>query len=353
MLNKLSKYWICQISGWGANLAISTFFYLTLSVRKVDNFFLIITISVLLGIAITHIMRMVIREYKVLEKPLQTQIIALVVLTITFAIVYACADVAIERVLNLRDMGGPKISLANEIARTAISYFFLLFIWNLIYYTYHYVERDRHQEVDTLKLQSIVKELELKTIKSHINPHFIFNALNSIRAMVDENPSRARTAITELSNILRSSMQAEKLEIVPLERELNIVKDYLALEKMRFEERLTIEMEIDEDTLGQPVPPMMLQTLVENAIKHGISKKINGGKIKVISNFVNDHHELVVQNSGQLNSYVNEDGFGVKSTQYRLNLLYQGKATFEIKNVNLDMVESRITMPVATPHLTQ
>ena len=293
-------------------------------------------------------MRMVIREYNVLEKTLQTQIIAFIALTLVFAVVYACADVGIDKMLNLQDTGGAKISLANEIARASISNFILLFIWNLIYYIYHYVERNRRQEVDTLKLQSVVKELELKTIKSHINPHFIFNALNSIRALVDENPSRARTAITELSNILRSSMQAEKLETVPLERELNIVKDYLALEKIRFEERLTIEMDIDEDTLGQPIPPMMLQTLVENAIKHGISKKINGGTIKVSSDFVNDHHVLIVQNSGQLNNCVNEDGFGVKSTQYRLNLLYQGKATFEIKNVNLDMVESRITMPVAT-----
>jgi two-component system, LytTR family, sensor kinase len=347
MLNKISRYWICQLIGWGASMAISSFFYLTLSVRKVDHFFLMILISVLLGILVTHTMRLVIREYKVLEKPLQTQIILFLILTVVFAVVYGCADVAIEKAFNLRDTGGPKISLANEITRTVINNFFLLFIWNLIYYTYHYVERNRRQEVDTLKLQAVVKELELKTIKSHINPHFIFNALNSIRALVDENPTRARTAITELSNILRSSMQAEKLETVPLERELNIVKDYLALEKMRFEERLTIEMDIDEDTLGQPVPPMMLQTLVENAIKHGISKKINGGTIKVISDFVNNHHELVVQNSGQLNSYVNGEGFGVISTQYRLNLLYQGKATFEIKNTDLDTVESRITMPVA------
>jgi two-component system LytT family sensor kinase len=347
MLKKISKYWLCQIAGWGGSMAISAFFYLTLSVRKVEHYFVLIMISVLLGIVITHLMRMVIQEYKVLERPLQTQIIAFLLLTILFAIVYGCADVAIENLLNLRDTGGPKISLANEMARTAISNFFLLLIWNLIYYTYHYVQRLMRQEVNTLKLQSVVKELELKTIKSHINPHFIFNALNSIRALVDENPTRARTAITELSNILRSSMQAEKLETVPLERELNIVKDYLALEKMRFEERLTIEMDIDEDTLGQPVPPMMLQTLVENAIKHGISKRIDGGTIRVISDFVDNHHELVVQNSGQLNGYVNDDGFGVKSTQYRLNLLYQGKATFEIKNTGSDMVESRIIMPVS------
>jgi LytS/YehU family sensor histidine kinase len=268
--------------------------------------------------------------------------------TIVFATIYACSDVAIERAFNLRDKNAPNLTVQNEIARNSISNFFLLFIWNLLYYTFHYVERTRRQEVDTLKLQSLVKELELKTIKSHINPHFIFNALNSIRALVDENPSRARTAITELSNILRSSMQTEKLETVPLERELNIVKDYLALEKMRFEERLNIEMDIDEDTLEQQVPPMMLQTLVENAIKHGISKKVDGGTIRVSSDFVHNHHELVVQNTGQLVSQKNEHGFGVRSTQDRLNLLYQGKATFAIRNLDADMVESRITMPLVT-----
>ncbi|MGB4845448.1 MAG: histidine kinase [Ferruginibacter sp.] len=222
----------------------------------------------------------------------------------------------------------------------------LIAIWMLIYIVYHYVEKNRNDQFDRLKLESTVKELELKTIKSHINPHFIFNSLNSIRALVDENPKRARRAITELSNILRSSMQAEKSETVSLERELDIVKDYLALEQMRFEERLKIEFDIDEDTLQQPVPPMMLQTLVENAIKHGISKQIKGGVVKVIASFKNNDMELLVQNTGQLTSPINGDGFGIKSTQDRLNLMYQGKAVFDIRNLDTDMVESKVTIPV-------
>jgi LytS/YehU family sensor histidine kinase len=218
----------------------------------------------------------------------------------------------------------------------------------MIYYIYHYAESNRRQQLDTLRLEAMVKSLELKTIKAHINPHFIFNALNSIRALVDENPQRARTAITELSNILRSSMHAEKIETVPLQQELDIVKDYLALEHMRFEERLQIEMNIDEDTLNQSIPPMMLQTLVENAIKHGISKHVNGGLIRIISGYKNDHHELVVQNSGRLNgsNILDTDGFGIKSTQDRLNLLYQGKADFQIHDIPGGMVESKIIMPI-------
>lgn len=224
--------------------------------------------------------------------------------------------------------------------------FILVALWLLLYMVWHYVEKNRSDQVDRLMLEKTVKELEVKTIKSHINPHFIFNSLNSIRALVDENPQRARQAITELSNILRSSLQAEKMETVPLHKELDLVKDYLALEHMRFEERLKIELKIDEDTLEQPVPPMMLQTLVENAIKHGISKNINGGFVRICSDFKDDNHELVVQNSGQIDGEINEDGFGIKSTQDRLRFLYHGKARFEIKNVGGNMVESKVIMPV-------
>jgi two-component sensor histidine kinase len=227
--------------------------------------------------------------------------------------------------------------------------FILVSLWLLIYVVFHYVDKNRNNQLDKLRLEGVVKSLELKTIKSHINPHFIFNALNSIRALVDENPTRARTAITELSNILRSSLQAEKLETVPLEQELDIVQDYLALEQMRFEERLKVEMHIDPDTLTQPIPPMMLQNLVENAIKHGISKDVHGGIIIIRSYFKDDHHELIVQNTGNLQSLKsgNSSGFGLRSTQDRLNLLYQKKAHFEIEEKNGNMVQSKIVMPVA------
>ena len=225
--------------------------------------------------------------------------------------------------------------------------FFLIALWVLVYAMYHYIRQNRNNQIDKLKLEAVVKSLELKTIKSHINPHFIFNALNSIRALVDENPARARTAITELSNILRSSLQAEKQETVSLEQELDIVKDYLALEQMRFEERLQVELKIDEETLVEPVPPMMLQTLVENAIKHGISKQEAGGRVIITSKYVNNTHELKVINSGELtiSKKGSESGFGIKSTQDRLNLLFQEHARFEIKQLPNNMVESKIIMP--------
>ncbi|HMG66792.1 MAG TPA: histidine kinase, partial [Chitinophagaceae bacterium] len=184
-----------------------------------------------------------------------------------------------------------------------------------------------------------------KTIKSHINPHFIFNALNSIRALIDENPLRARTAITELSNILRSSMQTEKQETVFFEKELNIVKDYLALEHIRFEDRLNVQYEIAENTLTQQIPPMMLQTLVENAIKHGISKQVSGGTVTIVSRMKEHYHQLVIRNTGRLNNMGNEDGFGLTSTRNRLHLLFGEEANFNIREINGNMVEAELQIP--------
>ncbi|MDB5201917.1 MAG: sensor histidine kinase [Ferruginibacter sp.] len=348
MFKNLSKYWWCQIIGWSINIAISVFFVITFG-KSSPLYFTSLICTCLVGLIVTHIMRMNIHSLKVLDKPIQQQVFYFIVLTIVFSILFGVIAESIDFLIGYKPERLQKYSKAERLFLSSFNALWLILIWNLSYYIYHYVERNRKQELDTFRLEAMVKSLELKTIKSHINPHFIFNALNSIRALVDENPERARTAITELSNILRSSLRAEQQETVPLQQELDIVRDYLALEHMRFEERLQIEMDIDPDTLTQSVPPMMLQTLVENAIKHGISKKIDGGFIRIASIYKDNHHELVVQNSGTLNGNGHSvEGFGIKSTQDRLNLLYQGKALFEIQDIKQSgMVQSRIIMPVA------
>lgn len=349
MFKNISRYWWCQIAGWSINIAVSVFFVTTFG--EPDNFFFLsLFLTCLVGVMVTHIMRHYIHSLKVLTKPLKTQIIYLLALTFLFSIFFGVFTEAIDYIIGYNPDKLQKYTKMQRLFFSSFNAMGLLLVWNMIYYIYHYVETNRRQEMDTFRLEAMVKSLELKTIKSHINPHFIFNALNSIRALVDENPERARTAITELSNILRSSMHAEKMETVPLKQELDIVKDYLALEHMRFEERLQVQMDIDPDTLTQPIPPMMLQTLVENAIKHGISKHIDGGFIKIISDFKDNHHELIVRNSGTLNGYAaqSKEGFGIKSTQDRLNLLYQGKANFQIRDVDGGMVESKIIMPLAS-----
>ncbi len=355
MQNKWKLYWTFQAIGWGGVAVINTFFAFSF-VKLTEEFLWRLLVTVAVGLIISHLMREVIKRLNILQKSLNKQVFQFLVLTffMSLAASYTCVDIlryfdilkAEDQRLLTQEGSNPIVNKILLVLFNAFSYFILLFIWNLIYFMFHYVSKSRKQQLDTLRLESLVKELELQTIKAHINPHFIFNSLNSIRALVDENPQRARAAVTELSNILRSSMQADKAETVPFEKELGIVKDYLALENMRFEDRLRIEYDIDEDTLDQPVPPMMLQTLVENAIKHGISKQINGGVVKVSSDLKNNYHELSVQNTGFLNGYkTGSEGFGLSSTTNRLSLLYGNKAKFEIKQMTPSMVEAKVLIP--------
>lgn len=348
-----TRYWLFQAIGWGGFVLINVYFAYTFEQLNtkddVEQVLGRIGVFVAIGLVLTHIMRLVIIQQNLLQKKLEKQLFLFILLTFVISVIGAFFYTEMLIRFDLLNKSeeefiSRKIRL---VAKGAFYIFLYFFIWNLIYFIYHYITKSRKQQLDTLQLESLVKQLELQTIKAHINPHFIFNSLNSIRALVDENPKRARAAVTELSNILRSSMQADKVETVPLEKELGIVKDYLALENMRFEDRLKIEYDIDDDTLDQPVPPMMLQTLVENAIKHGISKQINGGVVKVISDFKKDYHELVVQNTGYLNGYkAGEEGFGLSSTTNRLSLLYGDKARFEIKQMTPSLVEAKVLLPV-------
>ncbi|HEX7690794.1 MAG TPA: histidine kinase, partial [Sediminibacterium sp.] len=286
MRSKSSVYWWCQLGGWLLYGLTMLFFAYIFENKNNDVLFPRISITILLGLFFTHLLRELILKME-LRPPVSKQKWGkLTAIVIGVVIMFNLTNSAIVEWLQMFDPRN-KASVEKRFLANLILDSPLILVWLSIYYIWHYVELGTTNEIQKVRLESLVKELELKTIKSHINPHFIFNALNSIRALVDENPERARTAITELSNILRSSMQTEKQETVPFEKELNIVKDYLALEHIRFEDRLQVEYDIDEDTLDQPVPPMMLQTLVENAIKHGISKQKDGGQIKVVSDYTN------------------------------------------------------------------
>ncbi len=345
-IRNTTRYWLLQFAGWGCVGLVMLFFKHVYKVEMPDRIlFGRIAIVFVSGILVTHILRLFINwrgwMMQSIQKVIPKLIIAVIVTSMIFSLIVLGARVLFDLVLE------NNLPFLTRLAGSTVDNGMFILSWVLIYYFYHFFQKSQRQQMDTLRLETLIKELELKTIKAHINPHFIFNSLNSIRALVDENPQRARKAVTELSNILRSSLQSEKMETVPLEKELNIVKDYLALENMRFEDRLKIEYHIDEDTLDQPVPPMMLQTLVENAIKHGISKQIDGGVVKVISDFKDNFHELIVQNTGYLNGFKSGDeGFGLSSTTNRLSLLYGDKAKFEIKQTTPSLVEAKVSIPV-------
>jgi LytS/YehU family sensor histidine kinase len=140
----------------------------------------------------------------------------------------------------------------------------------------------------------------------------------------------------------------ERNETVPLEEEMQTVNDYLALEAIRFEERLNYELDIDPRSGRIEIPPMMVQTLVENGIKHGVTKRTEGGKITVTSKTNGPYLIIQIKNSGQIDelSLRHAKGFGIDNTKQRLNLLYGEKAIFTIKNESSDVVLAEIKIPI-------
>lgn len=342
MFKHISKYyWWCQLGGWlfwmVLNIILAKYYQRTTELP----YFLNQIGMVICGIGLTHLMRLVILRLDWLEFSLDKLLIRIPVLVALCAVLLTLVRGFLIINFHLGRGEEQLFSLWRFIGSSL-----LITTWTLIYFVGHYFQKEQQFQLDKLQLESVVKDLELRTIKSQLNPHFLFNSLNSIRALVDENPERARTAVTELSNILRGAMQVEKLEIVSLQKELRIIKDYLALEHIRFEERLKVNYQIDENTLDLPVPPMMLQTLVENAIKHGISHSIQGGSLTIISRISDLDHEIVIQNSGQLKTNINHQGFGLQSTRQRLKLMYKNKALFAIHNLNDHIVEATVKIPL-------
>jgi len=273
-----------------------------------------------------------------------SRIIPRVVLSVlTLAVALYFLRIAISWPLGLYNQG-VAFNLSNMIGLTLV-FAVIFFIWSVLYFVYNYFERYNK----SLKLEASVKEIELSNLKSQLNPHFIFNALNSIRALIDENPEKSKQAVNQLSNILRSSLATGKQELAPFEDELRIVKDYIGLEQIRFEERLKATFEIDDESLDFLVPPLMVQTLVENGIKHGVSKLTQGGSILLKTSVKDDRLKIQVRNSG---AYVNGErkssgGMGLDNTTQRLKLIYGDEATFKI----LTEKDNFVLVEIEIPHI--
>jgi len=240
---------------------------------------------------------------------------------------------------------GDETILLGDIFFSFLNFLIMYLIWSTIYFLYHFIESNNR----SLKYEAAMNEMHLNQLKSQLNPHFIFNALNSMRALVDEEPSKAKTARAQLSNILRNSLITDKKRVVSFRNELNTVKDYLALEGIRFEERLRVTYQIDPKSDGFEIPPMMVQTLVENAIKHGLSNLIEGGIIDIESTVEHSILILKIRNSGQIvhspKKKGSRKGVGLVNTKERLKLIYGEAASFRIYNENDKFVITEVKIP--------
>jgi sensor histidine kinase YesM len=195
-------------------------------------------------------------------------------------------------------------------------------------------------------LDSLEKEAELATLRSQINPHFLFNSLNTVRALVRNQPDLARDAVTRLSNILRVALESGRRTVIPLEIEMNVVRSYLALEGLRFDDRLAFEIDQEAGLEDARVPPMLVQTLVENAVKHGIGAQGLSGAVEVRIRSESGALIVTVTNPGRIRSESRSTRVGLRNARERLELLFGDEASVTLEETADGRVKAEARLPL-------
>ena len=220
-----------------------------------------------------------------------------------------------------------------------------LAIWMLIYFFFQYSKKQLVMERENNQLERAIQETEGKVLRAQMNPHFVFNALNSIRALITEDPAKAKKGINQLSKLLRSSLLTERKKTISIAEELDTILDYLNLEKIRYEERLAWKIEVPKEISQAQIPPMLLQTLVENAIKHGIAHSSKEGLIQIKGELTSEMIHLQVINPGHLKTKGESTGIGLVNSQNRLQLLFGETAHIDLKPLDKNQVLASVTIP--------
>ncbi len=332
-------YWLAQLIGWMSYCGILTLSVYTDNPARIDSIFIFnLIILFFLGVFTTHFQRVIFIKLGWLKLRLPRLIPRVLFSSILSALFIALMDIMTDYFTNPHFK---LMSISNVIA-IVISAVILVLFWNAIYFTFHFFRKSRIQEMSNLELMATNKESELKNLRSQLNPHFLFNSLNSIRALIEVDPEKAKTSVTTLSNLLRQSLLLGKEKMITLEEELKLAKNYLDLEKVRFEDRLEVKWFIEDDLLKFEIPPFSLQLLVENAVKHGISNLKNGGEIHI--NALKKGNETIIEvcNTGEL---VSESGVGIGIDNINKRLKYQFGDRFSFRLYQkIDCVHAEISI---------
>lgn len=345
LMNKSQVYWLLQALGWSSIVFIETVNYTFFIHENFEwSFFQQFVLYALVGIFVSHGYKSVFITEKIFEKSLSkiwaraffdTLIIAFLM---AFLLYFPYLFVDFNSLIS-KDI---LISFLGQIMNLGR----YVLVWIIIYYLYHILKRNSEISQQKLKLETLAKSAELELLKIQLNPHFLFNALNSIKALVLIDQEKSRDAIIKLSELLRFSLNYEKAPLINIKEEINEVVKYLELEQIRFGKRLEVEIILQEETLDRRIPPAMVLTLAENAIKHGITKLPDGGIIKIESKIKGARICVEVINSGQLVENFSM-GIGLTNLQKRLENLFPENASFHLDNFGNKLVKSTIIYPIS------
>ena len=351
-----AAYWWCQAVGWGAYLLINIVAaqgFVALTWRTVGSF---VWLSCL-GVAVTHAFRGFILRRRWTELPARKLLPRVVAVNLFLAVLLVAAVWLYFLLLPQTNDVTWWRKTGSGIASASVVFvfndFIILTLWTGIYFAVAALDRQRRMEIAHYEAKTALAEAELRGLKSQLNPHFLFNSLNSLRALVDEEPARARDAITELAAILRYPLQSGERSLVPLAEEVAMVERYLSLELIRFEDRLRVERQIDRAALRCLVPPLALQTLVENAVKYGVSRETEDCVMRISAQLRDKQLDISVRNTGTLERAAAgaSTGLGLTNLRTRVRLLFGDAATLDLHEPEPGWVEARLLVPATVTAL--
>jgi hypothetical protein len=336
-------YWILQLAGWFAWALNEALLYTNQYGWKWAWLFSSLA-NISLAIFLTHQYRRITKRYRwqdlTLWRMLQYNLLALV----SMAILLMALNIPLDY-LFLQETYDVSLS-PFIVIQIFFNFVKPLAIWALIYFFFQYSNKRLEMERENDQLERAILETEGKVLRAQMNPHFVFNALNSVRALITEDPQKAKKGINQLSKLLRSSLLTERKKTINLSEELDTIVDYLSLEKIRYEDRLDWKLTIDPACQKAQIPPMLLQTLVENGIKHGISHSVKGGCIELTAAKKDQIMLITVTNPGHLKTNKSiSHGLGIVNSQNRLHLLYGKTAQIELQPLNKNQVCATVTLP--------
>lgn len=344
-------YWQCQMGGWlGLGLFLASPMLLGYERMKVSAAVAGIVLRVVTGLAGTHLLRLYMHRRHWLQQAGGKLVARLLAGVILLAAILGSIELPVHKYL-LSDDWYRRVDPQRAFQAWA-AWMVILVGWTALYIAIREFRERRRREVRALRLEMMVQEAQLRGLRAQLNPHFLFNCLNSLREVIAEDAERAQRMVTELSALLRYSLESHQNELVPLSDEVQAVKDYIALERIRFEERLRVRWSVAPEAGAARVPPMLLQTLVENAVKHGIARRPQGGEIAIAARRAGAELQLEVVSSGRLQGGSSPAGVGLKNAQEMITLLFGTRARLLLENSGDDHVRALVTLPLAPAEAT-
>ena len=339
-------YWGFQAAGWGG-FTIATGGLSIAFVGRIDaTDFQVLLVRSAVGLVVTHLFRVLL--FLLRERWKGWRLVVGATLGVLLAALAMSGPVIVIRLERLAgvDHLPPALTLYLDVLYWQLPQ---LLVWVALYFAFTNYRNYRRSIDEQLRLEAAVKDAELRVLKAQINPHFLFNCLNSTWAMIPRELERPRESLTLLADLLRAALTLGEKKTVSFRQEWETVQTYLALEQIRFEQRLRVRHAIDPAAEEWPVPPFLLQTLVENAVKFGIRPRDDGGEIGIEAFVREATLHFRVTNPGRIADTTQSTGVGIKNSRARLRHLFGNDAALTLTQATEDSVVAEVTIrtPVA------